>query len=114
MILPKEMFEQISFWDHTVKHGRGMHVWDVFTIHFRQWWKPKKVIKIHREIDTRDCEPGYFTHRVTPSAADLYNQLNDWAIQTWDEKLDDIKRKYEKDETGQVIYLKTKPKDMDD
>ena len=115
MILPKELFDQISFWEHTVQHGRGYHVWDVFTIHFRQWWKRKKVIKIHRVIDTTGCEPGFFHHNVTPSAADLYNQLNDWAIQSWDEKLDSVKQKYEPPKDGSnVIQLKPKPKDIDD
>jgi len=112
MILPKKIFDQISFWEHTVEFGRGYRVWDVFTIHFKQWWKFRKKIKIQRKIDFDDQNSNRFTHSPTPSAADLYNQLYNWSIQSWDEKLDSIQRKYEKNKSGNVIYLKQKPKNL--
>ena len=114
MILPKELFDKIEYWEHTTQNKNGW-LYDVFTVHFRQWWRRKRSISIAREMVDYDSESDTASYRITPSAADLYNQLNKWAIQTWDEKLDSVKRKYEKDETGNnVIYLKQKPKDMNE
>ena len=115
MILPKEFFEEIRFWTHTCKQGHGTNVYDVFTIYFKKWYKRKKVIMIKRDVTDYNAEEGTFSHNVTPSAADLYNQLNNWAIQTWDEKLDSVKKKYEPPRDGSnVIQLKPRPKDIDD
>lgn len=115
MILPKELFDEIRLWSHTVQQGRGTDCWDVFTLYFHKWWRRKKVIKIKRDVIDYDPENQTFSHSVSPSAADLYNQLNQWAIQTWEEKLDSIKKKYEPPKDGSnVIQLKPRPKDMDD
>jgi hypothetical protein len=114
MILPKEFFEKIAYFEHTVEHTKAVEVNDVFTIHFNAWWKPRRKIKIARVISDFDEESGYFSHHVTESAADLYNQLNTWATDTFDEKLSRITRKYETNSNDNVIKLKPKPKDIND
>lgn len=114
MILPKEIFDKIDYFEHTVEHKTGMEVYDVFTIHFKDWWRRKRVIKIKRISFDYDKADGTFRHEVTPSAADLYNQLNKWAISTFDEKLDSVKKKYITEDGSNIITLKSKPKDMDD
>ena len=113
MILPKELFDKIEYFEHTLKHNEGTQVYDVFTIHFKSWFRKKRVIKIKRYIDNFDNDDGTFTHSPTSSAGDLYNQLNDWATDTFEEKLSSIKHKYETNNEDNVIQLKPKPKDMD-
>ena len=115
MILPKEFLDKITYWEHTLDYGRRTHdVADKFTLHFKSWWRPKRVIRIQRLIvDAND--DGSYIHRVTESAADLYNQLNGYAIETFEEKLDNVTRKYEKHkEYNNVVVLKPKPKDIND
>lgn len=114
MILPKEFFDKIEYFEHTMDHVGGTTVYDKFTIHFKSWWRMKRVIKIKRNIDDYDAYAETFTHKSTPGAADLYNQLNDWATQTFEEKLDSFKQKYETNNENNVIQLKQKPKDMND
>lgn len=115
MILPKDFFDKIEYFEHTMDHKLGTtQVKDVFTIHFKQWWRIRKVIKIDRSIDNYSESEGTFTHKSTPGAADLYNQLNNWATQTFDEKLTSVKRKYTTNDEDNVIKLKPKPKDMND
>lgn len=115
MILPKEFFDKIEYFEHTVKVTPGPNADDVFTLHFKSWWRGKRVIKIARRIENYDAEAGTFSHRATPGAADLYNQLNDWATQTFQEKLDSTKRKYTKQKgTDNVVVLKPRPKDIND
>ena len=115
MILPKDFFDKIEYFEHTMHHKRySTEVDDVFTIHFKAWWRKKKVIKIHRIISEYDSDDGTFSHRSTPGAADLYNQLNNWATDTFQEKLDSFKQKYETNNTDNVITLKPKPKDIND
>lgn len=115
MILPKELFDKIEYFEHTMEHPSGHTVYDVFTIHFKQWWRKKRVIKIHRVIYNYDCDTGMLRHRVTPSAADLYNQLNDWSTETFEEKWNSVQKKYESHELhDNVVVLKPKPKDIDD
>lgn len=108
MVLPKSLFDEIRFWEHTFKVGPGVQAWDIFTIHFKAWWRPKKVIRIARNCELAENDETFY-HSVTPSAADLYAQLNNWAIQTWDEKLDSVKRKYETTDGSNVITLKPRP-----
>lgn len=72
------------------------------------------MIKIKRNITDFENDNGTFLHSPTPSAGDLYNQLNDWAIDTFEEKMDSFKHKYETNNTDNVITLKPKPKDIDD
>jgi len=115
MILPKEFFDKIEYFEHTMEHKIGTKVYDVFTIHFKSWWRRKRVIRIERIISNYDSKTETFRHTVTPGAADLYNQLNEWACDTFEEKLDSIKNKYEKsDEHDNVIIMKPKPKDITD
>ena len=114
MILPKEFFDKIEYFEHTLSHKSGTKVYDEFTIHFKSWWRKKRVIKIKRTITDYDEISGTCTHVPTPSAGDLYNQLNDWAIDTFKEKMDSFKHKYETNNEDNIIQLKPKPKDMDD
>ena len=37
MILPKEFFDKIEYFEHTLYHPAGTNVYDVFTIHFTSW-----------------------------------------------------------------------------
>lgn len=113
MILPKEFFDKIEYFEHSLEHKSGTQVYDVFTIHFKSWWRKKRVIRIKRNI-TEYNEDGTFMHSPTPSAGDLYNQLNDWSTDTFEEKLDSIKKKYKTNDTDNVITLKLKPKDITD
>jgi len=114
MILPKEFFDKIEYFEHTMDHVCGTTVNDKFTIHFKAWWRKKRVINIKRDIENYDANDQTFSHRSTPGAADLYNQLNDWATQTFDEKLTSVTRKYETNETDNVIQLKPIPRNIDD
>ena len=115
MILPKEMFDRIDYFEHSMESNMGTKIYDVFTIHFKGWWRRKKVIKIRRRVSHYDEENGTMSHHPTESAADLYNQLNNWATATFQEKLTSVKKKYEKHDTeDNVIILKPKPKDIDD
>ena len=114
MILPKELFEQISHFEHSSKSD-ALRMYDVFTIHFKQWWKRKQVIVIEREIVSYNSKTDILKFRTTPSAADLYNQLNNWAVQTHEEKLDSVKQKYEAPKDGSnVVQLKPAPRDIDE
>lgn len=115
MILPKEFFDKIEYFEHTYNHKRfTTNVDDVFTIHFKAWWRRKQVIRIKRIVENYDTDDGTFTHKSTPGAADLHNQLNGWATDTFQEKLDSVTRKYETNETDNVITLKPRPKDIND
>ena len=113
MILPKEFFDKIEYFEHTMERTHSTTVFDKFTIHFKAWWRRKKVIKIERVSSNYNEAEGTFTHQSTPGAADLYNQLNDWATQTFSEKLSNVSRKYETNNENNVIQLKPKPQDMD-
>lgn len=115
MILPKDFFDKIDYWEHTIDYGRRTHeVSDKFTIHLKGWWRLRRIIKIQRLI-TECNDDGSYVHRVTESAADLYNQLNGYAIETFEEKLDKVSRKYEKHkEHNNVVVLKPRPKDLTD
>ena len=114
MILPKDFFDKIEYFEHSMEHTLGTTVYDTFTIHFKAWWRKKRVIKIKRDTKDYNAADGTFTHSSTPGAADLYNQLNNWATQTFEEKLDSVKKKYETNDKDNVITLKPKPKDMND
>jgi len=114
MILPKDFFNKIEYFEHTLEHKTGTNVSDVFTIHFKAWWRKKRVIRIARTIKNYNTADSTFTHSPTPSAADLYNQLNDWAIDTFEEKVTSITHKYETNNENNIITLKPKPKDMTD
>jgi len=115
MIFPKEFFEKIEYFEHSMHHKAGTQIFDKFTIHFKAWWRPRRKILIKRNVTDYDKDTGVFTHNSTPGSADLYNQLNGWATQTHDEKLDSVKNKYVKDENNDnVLVLKPKPKDLDD
>ena len=112
MILPKDFLAQIEYFEHTVEHTKSTTVNDVFILHFKQWWKPKRVIKIARRL-TDFTDEGTFQHHVTESAADLYNQLNNYATETFQEKLSHITNKYTKDKHhDNIIRLKPKPPDL--
>lgn len=113
MILPKEFFEKIEYWEHSTDSRNG-ELYDKFTIHLKGWWRRKREIWIRRQLVETD-ENGTTFWNSTPGAADLHNQLNDWATQTYEEKLDSIKKKYEPPKDGSnVITLKPKPQDLDD
>jgi len=114
MILPKELFEKIEYFEHTFDHKYGTHVDDVFTLHFKAWWRRKRVIRIKRLIEDYNEADGTFAHHPTPGAGDLYNQLNNWSTDTFEQKLDSMKHKYETNETNNVIQLKQRPKDISD
>ena len=115
MILPKEFFDKIEYFEHTMDHKRyTTNVDDVFTIHFKSWWRKKRVIRIKRVIENYDSDDGTFTHKSSTGAADLHNQLNNWAIETFEEKLDSITKKYETNNENNIITLKPKPKDIND
>ena len=114
MILPKEFFDKIEYFEHSMDHNTGTNVFDVFTLHFKGWWRKKRVIRIKRVIKNYNSDDGTFTHESTAGAGDLYNQLNGWAIDTFEEKLDNIKQKYETSNTDNVIQLKPRPKDIND
>jgi len=115
MILPKKFFDTIEYCEHTLQHRSGTNVFDVCTIHFNKWWKPRRKIKIKRQVSDYSQTTGMFRHSSTKGAADLYNQLNRWAIDTHEEKLDSVKQKYEKhDNHNNVLVMKPKPKDIDD
>ncbi len=109
MILPKDFMEKIEYFEHSIRPGRGCDMYDVFVIHFKSWWRRARKIEIKRLYAGKNAN-GTFSHESSPSAADLYNQLNGYAIQTHKEKLDSVTKKYNKDETGKVLYLKPKPK----
>jgi hypothetical protein len=113
MILPKEFFDKVEYFEHTVGYVKS-EVYDVFTLHFKAWWRPKKVIRIQRNAGAVDDNGNKLWH-CTPSAGDLYNQLNEWATSTFEEKLDSITKKYDKHEHhDNVVVLKPKPKDIDE
>jgi len=115
MILPKKLFEKIEFFEHSIDQSCGpVEVSDKFILHFRDWWRRKKVIKINRIIEHYNADDGSFVHRSTPGAADLYNQLNDWAISTFEEKLTSISRKYKTHNNDNIIELNPKPANLDD
>jgi len=115
MIFPKEFFDKIEYFEHTLYHKAGTQIFDKFTIHFKVWWKPKRKILIKRNVTDYNADTGMFSHNATPGAADLYNQLNNWATQTHEEKMDSVKQKYDKhDNHDNVLVMKPKPKDIND
>ena len=107
MILPKELFEKIEYFEHTAVYVNG-ELCDLFTLHFRSWYRKSHKIKIRRVLHGMN-EDGTSSWSTSPSAADLYNQLNSWAIQSWDEKLDNVKHKYEVTDGSNIIHLKPRP-----
>lgn len=115
MILPKEFFDKIEYFEHSLYHTKGTQIYDKFTIHFKAWWRPNRKILIQRNVSDYNKDTGLFTHNATPGAADLHNQLNNWATDTFEEKMDSVKNKYVKDENNDnVLVLKPKPKDLND
>jgi len=115
MILPKEFLDKIEYYEHTLDHKIGTRVFDVFTLHFKAWWRPRRTIKIKRQVSDYNVDTGTFRHTVTPGAADLHNQLNGYATDTFEEKMDSVKNKYVKDENNDnVLIMKPKPKNLDD
>ena len=118
MILPKEFFEKIEYFEHSMEHKKNTTtVYDVFTIHFKAWWRRKRVIKIKRTVSEYNSSDGTFKHNATQGAADLHNQLNGHAIDTFEdnlEKMDKPVKKYEKSDTDDnVIFLKPVQRDND-
>ena len=65
-----EAFEVESTFGHYTAH-------DVYTLHFRQWWKKNKVIKMGRKISKQDFDKGTFSHSQTPESTTFNDMLAD-------------------------------------
>lgn len=82
MILPKDFFDKIEYTEYT-HESDGYKMYDVFTIHFKAWWRKDKVIRIQRTYEGKDGDN--YTYRMTETSHELYNQLIGWARSTFDE-----------------------------
>ena len=45
MMLPKEFLQTIKYYEETKESG-AWGISTIFILHFKQWWKPRKKIKI--------------------------------------------------------------------
>ncbi len=75
MRLTAHILDQVSWWEHTTErddYSRGFN--SVFTLHFKQWWRPRKVIRIAAHYDrTEGCTRIF---QPSSSADALLSQLN--------------------------------------
>lgn len=72
MRLTPSFLKDVKYWEHRFYQPWAWSYQDKFTFHFKQWWKPSKVIKFkaYEEWSGTTC---YF--HQTASAKDLLNQL---------------------------------------
>ncbi len=73
MRLTNHILTQVSYWTHVIKEDWGMGFTDVFTLHFKQWWKPRKTIRIL--LTLRDMDGDVATYRRTIGSRELEQQL---------------------------------------
>ena len=88
MVIPKHLLDHVLYFEYTNYVPSYQKPQDQFTLHFKQWWKKKKVIEIKRTI-TEIRDDGGYTHTMSDSAEMLLNQLNDYALATFEDKKSD-------------------------
>jgi len=84
MILPKEMCEQIRYYT-TDTFNRNSIMYDRVTVHFKQWWKRRKVFNMRR-IELEDREDWF---KRSPDCIELVNLLDQIVRQSWSEDEED-------------------------
>lgn len=70
MKLTKHILDQISYWEYSKNSDPAC----VFTLHFKQWWKPRKKIKMPWICVNID-EDWMGTYRRTQGSYELEHQL---------------------------------------
>lgn len=102
MILPKKMLNQISYYEYNhVIDSPGKPI-DKFTLHFKSFWKKKKIIKINRRIFNQEGN-GNYSHSMTDEGEEFLNQLKEYIESTYDE---DVRDRYDADPGTNIITLK--------
>lgn len=76
MILPKQIIDNISYFEYTTSNDGGINYYDVITLHFKQWWKRKKVMKIRRSATVNEDNPELYTFSAGSGVDAMLNQLN--------------------------------------
>ncbi|VAW59588.1 hypothetical protein MNBD_GAMMA08-7 [hydrothermal vent metagenome] len=94
MLVPKSTLEQIEFYSVTEERIGGTYtdVDDVITLHFKQWWKRDKTIRIIRIVDAIDADSETFHHMHSESAIELITQLDDYIVSTFSDSPEKRKR----------------------
>lgn len=107
MILPKKLLNQISYYEYTYSSGGYGEPVDIFTLHFKSWWKRKKVIKIVRRMtDIKfENERKTYSHYMNTESIELLNSLKEYAKSTYKE---DVRDRYYSNDEDNIITLKPK------
>ncbi len=75
MKLPPHILSQVSWFEHSTErdHYQGGFN-NVFVLHFKQWWKPRKTIRIAAQYGRTENDRVIYDY--TQGARDLLAQLN--------------------------------------
>jgi len=83
MILPKDIMDNVSYYEYTTK-STSYEIYDIITLHFKQWWKKSKIIKTRRSKTIDKENTSVYTYTASPGVVDLLNQLDQQIMNTYD------------------------------
>lgn len=81
MLLPKHTCENIDYYTTEVVQ-EGTWMYDIIVIHFKQWWKRKRVIKFRRQRG-EETEKDIHAFYACTEYEELNHQLRELAYDTW-------------------------------
>ena len=74
-----EAFELKSVTGHYKAH-------DIYTLHFRQWWKKARTFQMPRIISNQDFEKETFSHSMSDESIITYDLLKEHILDTYKDK----------------------------
>jgi len=89
MKLPQHLLEQIEYAECTSEYVDN-NLYDIFTIHFKQWWKRKRVIKIRRGSNVDRNNTSLITYTPSTNTNELMAQLDEFINSTFDKNNEDF------------------------
>lgn len=83
-MISKELLDDVVAWEY--KRETGYYsANDIYTLHFKQWWRSKLVLKYMRDVHNRNKDTKTFMHRMTPISEEFYTTLYNHIKSTYNE-----------------------------
>lgn len=78
MLLPETVLRQLEFYEETSgKDSSDDYMESIITLHYKQWYKFKKVIRI-RWASNYNAKDQTIRHTETQDSVELRQQLREW------------------------------------
>ena len=89
-MITKDLLEDVVAFEKYIQMVGGNRAVDVFTLHFRQWWKQKKVLSYACDTTDINEENNTFSYSSTAQAMAFHNILVDHINASYIGKEDEI------------------------